>query len=140
MGTAFLVNGTLPNGKVLLGLPNSHLHRGGFPHQVRSLRLCRQPVDFLVWLRRLLIAFQTNSRHALKQCFQSNRYARQSGENLPKVCPRKRRYPHFDYGKLSICANGPFYFVGIVFCWTIYQTKERVKFNVFSKFASFIRT
>ena len=55
----------------------------------------------------------------LKQCLQSNRYARQSGENLPKVCPRKRRYLHFDYGKLSICANGLFYFIGSVFCWAI---------------------
>ena len=69
----------------------------------------------------------------LKQCLQSNRYARQSGENLPKVCPRKRRFLHFDYGKLSICANRPFYFIGSAFCWTIYQTKERVKFDGFFK-------
>ena len=87
------------------GLPNRHLHRFGFPHQVRFLRLCGQPVDFLVWLRRLLIAFQTNSRPALKQCFQSNRYARQACENLPKVCPHKRRDLHFDSGRWLICAN-----------------------------------
>ena len=64
--------------------------------------------------------------------------------NPAKICQRSALgsgdIRTFDYGKLSICANGPFYFVGIVFCWTIYQTKERVKFNVFSKFASFIRT
>ena len=69
----------------------------------------------------------------LKQCLQSNRYARQSGENLPKVCPRKRSYLHFDYAKLSICANRPFYFIGSVFCWTIYQTKDRIKFDSFFK-------
>ena len=28
-------------------MTNSHLHREDFPHQVRSLRLCSQPVEFL---------------------------------------------------------------------------------------------
>ena len=100
MCTAFPVTGTNSQRQCwALELPNSHLHREGFPHQVRSLRLCGQPVDFLVWLRRLWIAFQTNSRFALKQCFQSNRYARQACENLPKVCPHKRRDLHFDAGR-----------------------------------------
>ena len=89
MGTVFLVNGTLPNGRVWLNVSEQPFAQGDFPHQVRSLRLYRQPVDFLVWLRRLLIAFQTNSRHALKQCFQSNRYARQT--RTTKICQRSAR-------------------------------------------------
>ena len=36
-----------------------------------------------------------------------------------KGLPSEAEISHFDYGKLSICANGPFYFVGIVFCWAI---------------------
>ena len=44
--------GQNPNGKVWLeGL--AHLHREGFLYQVRYLRFRWQPVDFLVWLRRL---------------------------------------------------------------------------------------
>ena len=50
-----------------------------------------------------------------------------------KGLPSEAEISHFDYGKLSICANGPFYFIGSAFCWTIYQTKERVKFDVFFK-------
>ena len=41
MCTAFPVTGTDSQRQCwALELPNSHLHREGFPHQVRSLRLC----------------------------------------------------------------------------------------------------
>ena len=70
-----------------------------FRIKCRFVRLFRQPVDFLVWLRRLWIALQTNSRPALKQCLQSNRSARQACENPPKVCRNKRTNLHFDFGR-----------------------------------------
>ncbi|MDY4771523.1 MAG: hypothetical protein SO267_12470, partial [Lachnospiraceae bacterium] len=43
--------------------------------------------------------FSNKLAPALKQCFQSNRSARQNCENLPKVCRNKRTNLHFDFGR-----------------------------------------
>ena len=100
MCTTFLVNETLPNGKVGFKNFRTAICTGKTFHIKCDLSACSgNLLIFLVWLRRLWIAFQTNSRPALKQCFQSNRYARQTYENLPKVCPHKRRDLHFDLGR-----------------------------------------
>ena len=125
MCTTFLVNETLSSGRCgnyFRSFFMTDFHPRGIHSAGMSI--------FLLFLRRLWIALDANSHAVLKQCVASNRYARQSGENLPKVCPRKRRYPHFDYGKLSICANRAFYFIGSIFGWMIYQTKECVKFKI----------
>ena len=54
MCTTFLVNGAKSQWQGLAwGFPNSHLHREGLPYQVRYCHFHWQPVDFLVWLRRL---------------------------------------------------------------------------------------
>ena len=130
MCTTFPFAEAFSNGKVGFGGFRTAICTGKVFHiKCRFVRLFRQPVDFLVWLRRLWIAFQTNSRSALKQCFQSNRSARQTrtanhksihqrlmirctNENLPKVCRNKRTNLPFDFGREWNCANRLFYMSG----------------------------
>ena len=113
MCTTFPFAEAFSNGKVGFGGFRTAICTGKVFHiKCRFVRLFRQPVDFLVWLRRLWIAFQTNSRSALKQCFQSNRSARQACENLPKVCLNKQTNLHFNSGRYESCANRLFYMNG----------------------------
>ena len=48
-----------------------------------------------------------------------------TNENLPKVCPHKRRDLHFDCGIWFVCANWLFYFVGSPFVERCTRQKKR---------------
>ena len=93
---------------------------GVFPHQVRSLRLCRQPVDFLVCCAAYRLLFKQTRALRSNSVFKAiallarlvQRMVRCTNENLPKVCPHKRRDLHFDSGKAIVLCKWLFYMIG----------------------------